>query len=587
LKKIATYCLTIFFIFPSFSQYYLRGAVKDEKNHYLQNVKIFVHSVKALYQTGTQGSFGFTVLKAYDSLTFSLDGYESKTIRVKTDVWQNVLLKISAEQATKNRQKLISITKDFSQSSKFSSIFSDETYFQLVENEFVNSDKYPNTGFSLDVDKASYSNVRRFINMNSEVPPDAVRIEELINYFNLHYREPAKGDLFNINSQLTACPWNYKNQLLVLNISAKKLDLDKVPPGNFVFLIDASGSMDMPNRLPLLKAAFQSFVKNLRPIDKVSIVVYGGSVGIWLQPTPGSEKDSIIKSIEELTASGGTPGESGIRTAYKLAESTFMEGANNRVILATDGDFNIGETSEKDLDELITKMRQTGVFLTCLGVGMGNFKDSKLQTLAKKGNGNYAYLDDIKEAEKVLVKELTQTFYAVADDVFMNVQFNPSMTKEYRLIGFDNKKEAIAEDSSKLSGGEIGSGNSTLAIFEIVPTEQNTLTINTPFTEDMATLSLRYSLCNDTSSNSIEYKVPSNYLSFTEINKELQFATAVTMFALKLKQSKYLNNADWNSIITVAAMSADKNNYLQNEFLQLLEKAQKIYPEKKKKKYSN
>jgi Ca-activated chloride channel family protein len=264
-----------------------------------------------------------------------------------------------------------------------------------------------------------------------------------------------------------------------------------------------------------------------------------------------------------------------------------MEGANNRVILATDGDFNIGETSEKDLDELITKMRQTGVFLTCLGVGMGNFKDSKLQTLAKKGNGNYAYLDDIKEAEKVLVKELTQTFYAVADDVFMNVQFNPSMTKEYRLIGFDNKKEAIAEDSSKLSGGEIGSGNSTLAIFEIVPTEQNTLTINTPFTEDMATLSLRYSLCNDTSSNSIEYKVPSNYLSFTEINKELQFATAVTMFALKLKQSKYLNNADWNSIITVAAMSADKNNYLQNEFLQLLEKAQKIYPEKKKKKYSN
>ena len=191
MKKIATYCLTIIFIFPSFSQYYLRGEVKDEKNHYLQNVKIFVHSVKALYQTGTQGSFGFTVLKAYDSLTFSLDGYESKTIRVKTDVWQNVLLKISTEQATKNRQKLISITKDFSQSSKFSSIFSDETYFQLVENEFVNSDKYPNTGFSLDVDKASYSNVRRFINMNSEVPPDAVRIEELINYFNLHYREPA------------------------------------------------------------------------------------------------------------------------------------------------------------------------------------------------------------------------------------------------------------------------------------------------------------------------------------------------------------------------------------------------------------
>ena len=545
-----------------------------------------MHSSRALYQSGSQGSFGINVSKLYDSLTFSKEGYESKTQRVKTDQWQSVVLKTVNDQATRNRQKLISVTKDLAQTGKHHLTISDESYFQIVENDFVHADNFPNTGFSLDVDKASYSNVRRFINTNSEVPPDAVRIEELINYFNLYYHEPLPGQLFNISTQLTSCPWNERNQLLYLNISAKKLDLDKVPPGNFVFLIDISGSMDMPNRLPLLKAAFQSFVKNLRPIDKISIVVYGGTVGVWMQPTSGSEKDKIIESIEELTASGGTPGESGIRAAYKLAESTFMLGANNRVILATDGDFNIGQTSEKDLDELITNMRQTGVFLTCLGVGMGNFKDSKLQTLAKKGNGNYAYLDDIREAEKVLVKELTQTFYAVADDVFMNVQFNPAMVKEYRLIGFDNKKEAIADPASNLAGGEIGSGNSTLAIFEIVPTEQNAFGIPTALAENIATLDMKYSLCNDTSGKSLQHNVPANFTVFKQIDKELQFAAAVTLFALKLKKSKHSNDADWETVVSIANQSADKNDYLQNEFVELLQKVQKIYPERRKKKKS-
>lgn len=420
--------------------------------------------------------------------------------------------------------------------------------------------------------------------MNSTVPPDAVRIEELVNYFNLHYKQPLKDELFNITSQYTSCPWNDKEQLLFININAKKLDLDKVPPGNFVFLIDVSGSMDMPNRLPLLKASFQAFVKNLRSIDTVSIVSYGGSIGIWLQPTSGAEKDTIIKSIEELTAGGGTPGESGIRTAYDLAKHTFIKGGNNRVILATDGDFNVGETSEKSLDDLITKMRQTGVYLTCLGVGMGNLKDSKLQTLAKKGNGNYAYLDNIKEGEKVLVKELTQTFYAVADNVFMNVEFNPDLIYEYRLIGFDNKKEALNNYSNDMDGGEIGSGNSTLAIFEIIPKEKALEANGLNDSNTLATVSLRYSLCNDTSVNNMKYTIEKNFSSFNSINPELKFATAVTMFAMKLKNSEYLNHADWVSIETIASQSADKNNYLQNEFLQLLEKAQKIYPEKKKKK---
>lgn len=581
MKKLAIYCFTLLCAIPASGQFYLRGEVKDEKNQPLQNVRIFVHSSRTLFNSGTWGSFGINVLKAYDSLTFSLDGYETKSLKVKTNLWQNIVLKISSINVTKTKPKLISITKDAGQTSRFKSFIDHESYFELVENEFVNTHTYPNTGFSLNVNKASYSNVRRFLNMESQVLPDAVRVEELINYFNLHYKEPKNGEEFNIESQLTSCPWNAKEKLLFLNINARKLPLDQVPPGNFVFLIDVSGSMDRYDRLPLLKAAFQLFVKNLRTIDTVSIVMYGGTVGVWLQPTSGAEKEKIIQAIEALNAAGDTPGESAIRAAYKLAKSTFIKGGNNRVILATDGDFNVGESSEEALDDLITRQRKTGVYLTCLGVGMGNFKDSKLEILAKKGNGNYAYIDDIREAEKVLVQELTQTLYAVANDVFMNVQFNPAVVKEYRLIGFDNKKEALGDVTSELDGGEVGSGSSVLAIFEIAGVDA--LSGNDPTMQKMGTLSLRYSLCDDTTTKRILFDVKNNYQPLDSIDRELKFATAVTMFAMKLKQSKYLHNADWPLIRTVAA-AADKKNYLQNEFLQLVDKAEKIYFVKKKKK---
>lgn len=587
MAKLILYLLSFAFAYNASGQYYLRGEVKDEKNNGIQNVKIFLHSAKANYHTGNQGSFGITVNKIFDTITLSIDGYEPQTRRVKSDLWQSITMKLSADNVFKNKPQLISVIKDNDHSAKFNWYVGDETYFQLVENDFVNTSNFPFTGFSLNVNKASYSNIRRFLNTKSTVPPDAVRIEELVNYFNLHYRQPSGEDVFRIESQITSCPWNVKQQLLFLNVSAKKLALDKVPPGNFVFLIDVSGSMDMPNRLPLLQAAFQMLVKNLRAIDKVSIVTYGGSVGVWLQPTSGDEKEKINKSIEELTASGDTPGESAIRVAYKVAESSFITGGNNRVILATDGDFNVGETSEKALEELIIKQRQSGVYLTCLGVGMGNFKDSKLQTLAKKGNGNYAYLDDIKEAEKTLVKELTQTFYAVADNVFMNIEFNKSMVKQYRLIGFDNKKEAMADNTSVLEGGEIGSGNSTLAIFQVEPTDQNILTKGLTIADEIATVSLRYNNCNDTAQKEIKYIVPDNYRLLDSIDNELKFASSVALFALKLRQSKYIDNVDWNLISTLAAASADKSDYLQQEFIQLIEKAKKIYIVKKKKKKEN
>ncbi|MBC7937863.1 MAG: von Willebrand factor type A domain-containing protein [Rhizobacter sp.] len=584
MKKLALYCLAVLFANIAIGQFYLRGEVKSDKNIPLQNVKIFVHSAKVLFQSGTGGSFGFTVNKPYDSLTFTLEGYETKSVYIKTSDWLNIVMKTSADFASKRKQKLISVIKDYQQTSRYKWFTSDETYFQLVENEYVNTGKFPNTGFSLNINTASYSNVRRFLNMKSRVPPDAVRVEEMMNYFNLYYKEPPAADVFQLRTHLSSCPWNDQKQLLYLNINAKKLDLDKIPPGNFVFLVDVSGSMDDEKRLPLLKAGLQSLVKNLRDQDKVSIVIYGGTVAVWLQATSGKDKQTILKSIEELTAGGDTPGESAIRLAYKVAENNFIKEGNNRVILATDGDFNVGETSEKALDELITKQKQSGVFLTCLGVGMGNFKDSKLQTLAKKGNGNYAYLDDQAEVEKVLVKELTQNFYAVADDVYMNIKFNPAMVKEYRLIGFDNKKDALADMGSDLEGGEIGSGNSTLAIFEIEPTDQNKFTTGTTVADDIATLNLKYGLCNDTTTKNITWNVKDEHAAFNELDKELRLATGITMFGLKLKQSKFFPDVEWQTIWNISNAAADRTDYLQNEFIALIEKAQKIYPDKKKKK---
>ena len=581
IKRFAHIPLLLFALCAN-GQYYLRGEIKDEKSQPLQNARLILHSTRYAYFSGSNGSFGITTNSKTDSVTVSLEGYEAKTIKVNAEQWQSIALNVLPSTVNRNRPRLISITKDLKQTSKYHWFINDETYFQLVENESINARKFPNTGFSLNVNKASYSNVRRFINVGSTVPPDAVRTEELLNYFNLHYREPENKDVFRVESHLTSCPWDAEKQLLLLNVNAKKVDLDRVPPANFVFLIDASGSMDMANRLPLLKAAFQMLVKNLRAQDTVSIVTYGGTVGIWLQPTSGAEKEKILKSIEELEAGGDTNGGAAIITAYKLAESTFIEGGINRVILATDGDFNVGIISEKALDDLITKERQTGVYLTCLGVGMGNFKDSKLETLAKRGNGNYAYIDDIGEAEKVLVKELTQNFYAIADNVFMNMQFNPAMVKEYRLIGFDNKKDAACDSTIDLEGGEIGSGTSVLAIFEILPANDDVLNGTLSTRQAIATASMRYSLCNDTTDLLLTSDLPMSLTEFKSLDKELQFAVAVAMFGLKVKQSKYIKGVDWSDIESIATNSYDPKSYLQTEFLHLLEKAKKIYAGKKK-----
>ena len=563
------------------AQYYIRGEVKDKKNQPLPNAKIYMPGNRSLYYSGITGGFGIPSSHLYDSLIFSAAGYETRALKIKTDVYQEIILAVSATAITTQKHKLISLNLGPDENNFPDSYYNSETYSSLIENDFVKAADDHATAFAMRIDKASYSNIRRFINQDSKVPPDAVRIDEMLNYFNFNYKEPQGKNVFRIESQLTDCPWNKSHQLLFLNLSGKKLNLDKVPPSNFVFLIDVSGSMDLPNRLPLLKEAFQLLVKNLRQKDTVSIVVYGGTVGIWLQPTSGDQKEKITKAIEELTASGDTPGEAAIRSAYKLAEKTFIKGGNNRIILATDGDFNIGQTTEKELEELIVKERQSGVFLTCLGVGMGNYKDSKIEVLAKKGNGNFAYLDDVREAEKVLVTEFSQTLYSIANDVYISIKFNPAIVKEYRLIGYDNKRNVLGEKGEELEGGEIGAGTGNTAIFEIVPTTIDSIQ---SIHSNLANLELHFRLPTDTAEQIVNYNCLQNYVAFNNICNNLKFASAVAMCGLKLRESQYFPDVDWDTIKDIAQSSLKTGDYLQNEFVGLIDKCKVIYNDKKRKK---
>ena len=572
------------FVVSAHSQYYLRGEVRDEKHNLLSNARILLHSTGYVYSSGSSGSFGIMTKKLVDSITISLDGYQTLSIKLETARYHSLVLKTLLTSANLQKNRLLSFTRNLKPDERRNWTVGTETYNSLLENDFVQAEKYPETGFAINTDKASYSNVRRFLNMNTTVPPDAVRTEELLNYFSLKYLAPPRDSVFGFQSYVSDCPWNKANQLLALHVSARKLDPEKIPPSNLVFLVDVSGSMDMPNRLPLLKSAFTLLVNNLRDKDTISIVVYGSTIGVWLQPTSGIEKEKIRKSIEELYPGGSTPGESGIRTAYNLAKSQFIKGGNNRVILATDGDFNVGQTSDDELEKLITLHQQSGIYLTCLGVGMGNYKDSKLEVLAKKGNGNFAYLDNEREAEKVLVKELTQTLYSVADNAFLNIDFNPALVKNYRLIGFDNKWKALVDSVSELDGGEVGSGHSVVALFEIDPVFADGQSGNKG---NLAKVNVRYELPNDTLQRFTTYKVPYSVTPFVTLPATYRFASSVAMFAALLKDSKYARTYSWGEVIKLATESIDPQDALQKEFITIIEKAKKIYGKERKKRKTN
>jgi len=587
--KTACYILLSLLIgTPVFSQYYLRGEVKDKSGNGLQNVKIMHVRTGYVYKSGTQGSFGILTSQQVDTFSFSMDGYKPEMLIANAEDYLNVkleLLPVSVSDV--RRYKLSSLVKNMQKDEQRSWFNGDETYASIIENKFVDVKRFPNAGISLDIDRASYSNIRRFITLNTMVPPDAVRIEEMVNYFNLNYHEPPPRELFSISTTLTSCPWNPANQLYYVQIFSKKINLDTLPPANLVFLIDISGSMDMTNRLPLLKSAFRLLVNNLRAKDSVAIVVYGGVTGIMLNTTSGAKKDTILKTIDELVAGGSTPGESGIRLAYNVARNHFIKGGTNRVILATDGDFNVGLKSDNELDELISQQRESGIYLTCLGVGMGNYKDSKIQTLARKGNGNFAYLDNFKEAEKVLMKEFTGTLYAVADDVYMDVEFNPQYVKDYRLIGYDNKVGALADSLSVIEGGEIGSGQSLLSVFEITPEQSNNEVVANLTGGRFADIKLDYKHSNDSTNCHYTYTSRRDLIPFDKLDRSYRFSASVIMFGSLLRFSPTVKNLNWNDMVAWAVSTADEKDIVQREFIEIVQQAKTLYSKTKKKKGNN
>jgi Ca-activated chloride channel homolog len=570
----------------------LRGEVRDEHGNVLPDVKIALFSKGDYpYYSGVAGVFGIPSSIAIDTIILNNDGFETLKMPVETSKYYTIVMKALHDNASISQKHLLSFIKDRNQDYRLDYITSQESYSNTVENKFIPANKYPETGFALNIDRASYSNARRFINNEERVPPDAVRIEEMLNYFDLNNKEKIY-DSFSCKTHLTSVPWKSEtnNQLLFINLQAPKLKLDSLPPSNFIFLLDVSGSMDDPNKLPLLQSAFKMLVENLREQDTVAIVVYGGTVGVQLQPTSCADKKKIINVINGLSASGETPGGEGIQTAYTLAEHSFNRNANNRIILATDGDFNVGQTSEKQLEDLISQHKQSGIYLTCLGVGMGNYKDSKLELLATKGNGNFAYIDNLEEAQKVLIKEFTKTLYSVADDAYLSVQFNPDLVKDYRLIGFDNKKDALNDSSSQLEGGEVGSGHSLTAVFEITPTDKNLAFVkDSVLTNDaIASLRLRYKLPGTKDEQLENFEAAYNYQNIQKADSCLRFASAIVMFGELLKQSDFAKEYSWPDLEKTTLSSADMNNPSQKEFFELVEKAAKIYvPPKPKHKHKN
>ena len=461
-------------------------------------------------------------------------------------------------------------------------IQNDEAYANINENDFETTQLSPLSTFSIDVDKAAYSNVRRMINNGETIPSDAVKIEEMVNYFNYNYSQPKDEHPFSIHTEVVETPWHNKTQLVRIGLQGKTYANEALPASNLTFLIDVSGSMGSMTKLPLLKSAFKLLVNQLRPKDKVSIVVYAGAAGVVLEPTSGDHKEKILSALDNLQSGGSTAGGAGIELAYKLAEKNFKKKGNNRVILATDGDFNVGASSDSAMQTLIEEKRKSGVFLSVLGFGYGNYKDSKLETLADKGNGNHAYIDNMQEAQKVFGKEFGGTLYTIAKDVKIQVEFNPKKVQAYRLIGYENRLLADEDfiDDTK-DAGELGSGHTVTALYEIIPTgidsdylktlpdlkyTKTETTLN--YEDELFTVKFRYK--KPDASKSVEMvHIQNNQI--TKASYDMNFASAVALFGMQLRQSKYFNNVSVSKVIALAenGRGEDKEGY-RAEFIRLV-----------------
>jgi len=461
-----------------------------------------------------------------------------------------------------------------------------EAYDKITENQFLGVIENPVSTFSIDVDKASYSNMRRFLNQNQMPPLDAVRIEELINYFDYSYPQPTDEHPFSINLEMAKCPWNEAHTLISIGLKGKETEVKQIPPANLVFLLDVSGSMDSPEKLPLLKQALKVLLEQLRPTDRVAIVVYAGAAGLVLPSTPCDDKEKIIDAFDDLQAGGSTAGGEGIELAYKVAKENFIQGGNNRVIIATDGDFNVGASSDAEMERLIEVKRQGGIFLSVLGFGMGNYKDSKMEKLSAAGNGNYAYIDNLLEAKKVLGYEMWRTLYAIAKDVKIQIEFNPSQVKAYRLIGYENRmlrREDFNDD--KKDAGDIGAGHTVTALYEIIPANSKEEVpgvdpleyqkSNVVKSDNLMTVKLRYKQPDADVSKLIERRVKQNDIFTGTPSENFIFSSAVAEFGLLLRGSQFKANANYKHVFAMAKQAKGEDKFgIRSEFLQLIEKAE-------------
>lgn len=459
-----------------------------------------------------------------------------------------------------------------------------ESYTPVTENSFITTKNDPLSTFSIDVDTASYSNVRRFVMAGQKPPVGAVRIEEMINYFSYEYPSPTKNP-FSVVTEVGPSPWNPKYKLVKIGLQAKEIAKENLQPSNLVFLIDVSGSMRDTNKLPLLKKSMKMLVKQLGPKDRVSIVVYAGAERVVLEPTAGDKKQALNRAIDSLMSGGSTNGSGGIKAAYRLAEQTFMPKGNNRIILASDGDFNVGVTSRGELTKLIEKKRESGIYLTVLGFGMGNYHDDTMEILADKGNGNYAYIDSLLEAKKVMVKEMSGTLFTLAKDVKIQVEFNPKKVGAYRLIGYENRNLADEDfNDDKKDAGEIGVGHNVTALYEVIPPGGKGVASVDPLkyqkvvkggdthTDELLTVKVRYKNLQESDSKLLEHVVKDSERSLEKTSENFRFAAAVAAYGMLLQKSQYVGEYSYDKILQLAkeAKGKDREGY-RAEFIKVLE----------------
>lgn len=590
LKKLQFLIIGLLFINISLSATHtVKGVVtSSEDGSGIPGANVVIEGTYIGCVTDIDGKYTINVTPDADKLVFSAMGFEDATVAINGQSVINVVL----EPADIKIQEVVVVAYGTAKKKSFTGSvsvvsagsYNNESYSKISENGFKRVSRNPLSTFSVDVDGASYSNIRRMIDYGDVPRKDAVRVEEMINYFSYDYPEPNNGEPFSIYSEYSSCPWNKKSMLMHIGLKGKSIAMDNLPPSNIVFLLDVSGSMDSPEKLPLLKSSLKMLLKKLGDKDRVAIVVYAGSSGVILPSTSCKNTAKIINALDDLDASGSTAGGEGLRLAYKIAKENFIKGGNNRVVMATDGDFNVGESSVSDMENLIEEQRKSGVFISVLGFGMGNYKDDMLEVIANKGNGNYYYIDNLLEAKKVLVSEFGGTFHTVAKDVKLQLEFNPYLVSEYRLIGYENRLlEEEDFDDDKKDAGEIGAGHTVTALYEIILSKsgrkRRDLKYQKPEYTDLAkegnelvTVNLRYKKPKGRKSLLLSEIIYNNPVLFEETSDNFRFSASVAEFGMILKESEYKGNATLQTAMDMAKRSKGKDDEgYRAEMIKLIE----------------